>query len=152
MGVFNKLKETINKKKNKTKETVSPDIDVESMMEFAKHRQAIRETEYDKYCISKYGQSQTISTYKYGFNGPMHYMDKDGYVFVSFEHTTMQEIYRDSGDYEVKYPEQGRFVYMNDAQNGYEVVRLSHEDIVQIQNTLGLTQDKDTATQEKEGM
>ena len=41
---------------------------------------------------------------------------------------------------------------MNDAQNGYEVVRLSHEDIVQIQNTLGLTQDKDTASNEQEGM
>jgi hypothetical protein len=148
MGLFDKLKERIGRKKSK--ETIDPQI--ASMMEFAKHRQEIEDADFDKYCISKFGSKDSITTYKNGFEGPVHYMDKDGYANVSYEYTQMEELYRDGGEHEVTHPERGRFVYMNDNKDGYEVVRLTHADIVELQNILGLSSDKETATPEKEGM
>ena len=159
MAIFEKLKSMVTKKsakKGKSKKDLEDAkmAEIESMKKFIEHREAMKEADFDRYCIEKFGQVDALKVYTNGFEGPLHYMNKDGYVNVNHKHTRYEELYRDSGEYEVTYPERGRFVYMNDEQNGYQVVRLTHEDIVEIQNLLGLTHETDDATKgsEIEGM
>ena len=133
MALFNKLKSLFGKKEKQSKH----DEEMEFYKRFAEHRQAIEETNRDKFAIESmknYLENGEPSLRKYHYAMPCTRDGKQGFAYLNFEHTYNAEIYRDGGEREFTSPTYGRFVVKT--EESFEVERLDEKQTMEVKQQI----------------
>lgn len=124
MGIFDKKQESYDVLKanyDKLKE------DYDKLV--ADHKLEKEQADFDVYCLQNCGRQQNLQANDLKVEGPMKYNGKDGYMFATREIYANREIYRDGPEVTEYYPPRGRFLYQSAEKKGYEMVRLSNQEI-----------------------